>query len=140
MARTAKSSVKTEVDDMAHGPGETPAPSPAAPTSVASVPHGTTRPNGSNGNGHGSATALAEARPWTVKDSARLYGIRNWGQGYFSVNDEGHVAVHPAQDPNSSIDLKKLVDELRERDIQCPVLIRFTDILKHRVGQIHQAF
>jgi len=78
--------------------------------------------------------------PWTRQDSEKLYGIKNWGQGYFSVNDEGHVQVHPRQDPNIKVDLKKLVDELRERDIQVPVLLRFTDILKNRVGQIHQAF
>jgi arginine decarboxylase len=78
--------------------------------------------------------------PWTRQDSEKLYGIKNWGQGYFSVNDEGHVQVHPWQDPNIKVDLKKLVDELRERDIQVPVLLRFTDILKHRVGKLHKAF
>jgi len=66
--------------------------------------------------------------------------INQWGQGYFSINDEGHVAVHPTQDPNLKIDLKKLIDELRERDIQLPMLVRFTDILRHRVGQLHSAF
>jgi arginine decarboxylase len=80
------------------------------------------------------------AQPWAVADSARVYGIHNWGQGYFSVNELGHVTVHPTQEPSRAIDLKKLVDELRERDIQIPVLIRFTDILQHRVGQIHEAF
>ena len=88
--------------------------------------------NGDNG--------AAGPRVWTPKESARLYGIRNWGHGYFNVNDEGHVTVHPNQDPVKSVDLKKLVDELRERDIQLPCLIRFTDILKHRVGQLHTAF
>jgi arginine decarboxylase len=88
-------------------------------------------------NGHHKP---APSAPWTIRDSAALYGVRNWGNGYFSVNDDGHVAVHPAADPQRSIDLKKLVDELRERDIQLPCLIRFTDILKHRVGQMHSAF
>lgn len=78
--------------------------------------------------------------PWTLEDSARLYGISNWGQGYFSVNAEGNVAVHPSQDVGAAIDLKKLVDELRERDINVPVLIRFTDILKHRVEKLAAAF
>jgi len=95
--------------------------------------------NGRNGNGNG-ATASGPARPWAVTDSARIYGIRNWGLGYFSVNEEGHVVVQPTQDTSRSIDLKKLVDELRERDIQLPCLIRFTDILKHRVNRIHEAF
>ena len=79
-------------------------------------------------------------RPWTVQDSAAFYGIAHWGQGYFSVNDAGNVQVHPTADPARALDLKKLVDELRSRDIQLPCLIRFTDILQHRVGLIHSAF
>ncbi len=78
--------------------------------------------------------------PWTSEAAAKLYGIQQWGQGYFSVNEEGNVVVHPTQDPARSLDLKKLVDELRERDIQLPLLVRFTDILKHRVTKLHEAF
>ncbi len=97
--------------------------------------------NGRNGdNGCAPAGHAAPPRPWAVQDSAKLYGIRNWGLGYFSVTPDGHVAVQPTQDPARSIDLKKLVDELRERDIQLPCLIRFTDILQHRVTRIHEAF
>lgn len=90
-----------------------------------------------NGNGVHSA---APQRPWSVEESRKLYGIRDWGNGYFDINDKGHVAVHPTANPQISLDLKTLVDDLRERDVQVPVLIRFTDILQHRVGQIHNAF
>ncbi|HEV2293176.1 MAG TPA: biosynthetic arginine decarboxylase [Tepidisphaeraceae bacterium] len=100
-------------------------------------PAGDTHPDS---NGESGVHGTGPARHWTVADSAKLYGIHNWGNGYFSVNDDGNVTVRPTQDPLKAIDLKKLVDELRERDIQIPVLIRFTDILQHRVGQIHQAF
>ena len=93
-----------------------------------------------NGNGNGNGGHLAPPKPWTIADAIKLYGINQWGQGYFSVNDEGHVAVHPTQNPALKIDLKKLVDELRERDIQLPMLIRFTDILRHRVSRLHGAF
>jgi arginine decarboxylase len=91
-------------------------------------------------NGKTGEALASPPRPWSPADSARLYGITNWGQGYFSVNDQGHVVVHPRQSPAPAIDLKQLVDELRNRDIQLPLLIRFTDILKHRVGQMHDAF
>ena len=77
---------------------------------------------------------------WSVAESAKLYGVKNWGNGYFGMNDAGNVVVHPTADPNLSIDLKQLVDDLRGRDVQVPILIRFTDILKHRVGQIDKAF
>jgi arginine decarboxylase len=91
-------------------------------------------------NGENGRNGSGPPRPWTPQEAAKLYGIRNWGQGYFAVSNEGHVTVHPNQDPAKSVDLKKLVDELRERDIQLPCLIRFTDILKHRVNRLHEAF
>ena len=50
------------------------------------------------------------------------------------------VRVHPEKDPARSIDLKQLVDTLVLRGINLPILIRFADILKHRLGEIHSAF
>jgi arginine decarboxylase len=77
---------------------------------------------------------------WTTADSAQTYGINHWGQGYFSVTPDGTVAVHPTQEKDRKIDLKKLVDEICDRDIQLPMLLRFTDILRTRVARIHEAF
>ncbi len=100
----------------------------ATPTTTSAIP---------NGNGVHSA---APQRPWSVEESRKLYGIRDWGNGYFNINDKGHVAVHPTANPAVSLDLKALVDDLRERDVQVPILVRFTDILQHRVGEIYRAF
>lgn len=77
---------------------------------------------------------------WKVQDSLETYGIRHWGKGYFGINAKGHVTVHPGKDPQHAIDLKELVDQLQTRGIQLPILLRFTDILRHRVGEIHEAF
>src|SRR5262245_32589310 len=77
---------------------------------------------------------------WKVHDAHETYGIRHWGKGYFGINEAGHVTVHPNKQPNQSIDLKELIDQLQTRGIQLPILLRFTDILRHRVGEIHDAF
>ncbi len=77
---------------------------------------------------------------WKIVDAAELYGIRNWGKGYFSINKAGHVTVQPNKRPDDAIDLKELIDQLQARGIQLPILLRFTDILRHRVGEIHDAF
>lgn len=77
---------------------------------------------------------------WTIQDSIECFNIKNWGKDYFSINEKGHVSVHPDKRPDHSIDLKELVDQLQTRGIALPILIRFTDILKHRVGEIHDAF
>src|SRR5262249_38686871 len=52
----------------------------------------------------------------------------------------GHVTVHPTKREDQSIDLKDLIDQLQARGIQLPILLRFTDILRHRVGEVHEAF
>src|SRR6266481_5385587 len=77
---------------------------------------------------------------WKIQDAFETYGVRTWGKGYFSINKAGHVTVHPTKRADQSIDLKDLVDQLQARGIQLPILLRFTDILRHRVGEIHDAF
>jgi arginine decarboxylase len=80
------------------------------------------------------------SRAWTVHDSSELYEVSRWGNGYFSVSPAGHLHVHPTKETGSSIDLKELVDRLQLRGISLPVLIRFSDVLKHRLGEIYSAF
>ena len=81
-----------------------------------------------------------EVRRWTTSDAAELYEIDRWGKGYFSIGEDGHVRVHPEKDPMRWLDLKQLVDRLQLRGIDLPILIRFAEILKHRLSEIHQAF
>jgi arginine decarboxylase len=77
---------------------------------------------------------------WKIQDALETYEVRHWGKGYFGINERGQVTVHPDKRPEQAIDLKDLVDQLQERGIQLPILLRFTDILRHRVGEIHDAF
>jgi arginine decarboxylase len=77
---------------------------------------------------------------FTVTDASELYEVERWGKGYFSISGSGHVLVHPTKDPSRAIDLKQLTDHLLLRGIGLPVLIRFRDILRHRVGDIHNSF
>jgi arginine decarboxylase len=79
-------------------------------------------------------------RKWTIADSSETYGIKSWGQGYFSVNDQGNVVAHPRGLEAGQIDLKDLVDEVTRRGIGLPLLIRFSDVLKSRVVELHEAF
>src|SRR6202045_93563 len=77
---------------------------------------------------------------WKIQDSLDVYEIAHWGKGYFGINANGHVTVHPNKRPEQAIDLKQLVDQLQARGIQLPILLRFTDILRHRVGELADAF
>jgi arginine decarboxylase len=84
--------------------------------------------------------AMTASEVWSVTDASELYEVDRWGKGYFSINASGHVQVHPTKDPSRAIDLKQLVDDLQARGITLPLLIRFSDILKHRLADIHDAF
>ncbi|HEY2903311.1 MAG TPA: biosynthetic arginine decarboxylase [Polyangia bacterium] len=85
-----------------------------------------------------SATGIP--RKWTVADSTEMYGVKAWGNNYFSVNESGNVQAHPAGADNGKIDLKELVDEVARRGIGLPLLIRFSDVLKSRIVELNEAF
>lgn len=74
---------------------------------------------------------------WNPSDAAELYGVDRWGKNIFEIGDNGNVVMSAG---TSRVDLKALVDEIRLRGLELPVLIRFTDILRHRFKIIHDAF
>jgi len=78
-------------------------------------------------------------RKWRVEDSAELYNIHGWGLNYFSINEKGHIVVTPRQG-GAQVDLKDLMDELVLRDVEAPVLLRFSDILDNRIEKISKCF
>ena len=77
---------------------------------------------------------------WTIQDAAELYGIRLWSKGYFSVSKLGHVAVHPDKRPSAPSTSSNWSTTSRPGASSLPILLRFTDILRHRVSEIHDAF
>jgi arginine decarboxylase len=79
-------------------------------------------------------------QPWRLHDALETYGVRQWGKGYFGINKLGHVVVHPYKNTEQEIDLKDLVDQLQTRGVQLPILLRFSDILRHRITEIADAF
>ena len=77
---------------------------------------------------------------WKIEDSLDLYQVPAWGRNYFSINAAGHVVVRPDGHPEHEIDLLEIVEGLKARDLTTPVVVRFSDILKHRLGRLHDAF
>ncbi|MCO8120553.1 biosynthetic arginine decarboxylase [Stieleria sp. TO1_6] len=77
---------------------------------------------------------------WTIQDAASEYGINRWGDGYFSISEDGNVLVSPERDLQSSIDLKSLVDRLCDRGLELPILLRFNGILRDRLHRLNDCF
>ena len=78
-------------------------------------------------------------RKWKTDDSAELYNINGWGKDYFRINKKGNVVVTPKAN-DIEIDIKEFIDELSLRDVSPPVLIRFPDILDHRIERMSESF
>src|SRR5882757_394822 len=78
--------------------------------------------------------------PWSIEDALELYQVKAWGKGYFGINELGHVVVRPDQNTGSEIDLYEVMQGLKARDLNAPVVVRFSDILRHRLTQLNQAF
>jgi len=78
--------------------------------------------------------------PWSPARSAELYNLEGWGDDYFSIDDGGHLVVRAPGSPSPGIDLKALVDQVVERGIGAPLLLRFSELVGARVDALHEAF
>jgi arginine decarboxylase len=80
------------------------------------------------------------AGPWDIQAARGLYNIDRWGAKYYDINEAGHVVARPLHESGASVDLTDVVEEAKARGLRFPLLIRFQDILRHRVQSINEAF
>src|SRR5437764_11125189 len=78
--------------------------------------------------------------PEKFADAEKLYGIENWGKGYFSVSDEGELLVHPTREVHRFVNLKSVIDDVALRGTSTPVVFRFPQILASAARELNDAF
>src|SRR6476661_6085708 len=78
--------------------------------------------------------------PWNIQAARNLYNISRWGAKYFDINEAGHVVAKPQQDAGAAVDITDVIEEAKGRGLKFPLLIRFQDILRHRVESVNLAF
>lgn len=83
---------------------------------------------------------MTTIRGWTIRDSLELYQVGSWGAGFFTINERGNVEVRPQAGRDTGIDMRDLIEDLRQRDLRTPLLIRFSDILNSRIRGLSGAF
>ncbi|MFA0922879.1 arginine decarboxylase [Xanthomonas fragariae] len=76
---------------------------------------------------------------WSLDQARKTYSIPHWADGYFDVNDAGHVVVTPTSD-GPSVSLPEVVEAARAAGAKLPLLVRFPDILGQRLGKLQAAF
>ena len=77
---------------------------------------------------------------WDVESAIATYNVDRWGGGYFTINSSGNVEARPLQENGGSIDILEVVNEARSRSLGFPLVIRFQDLLRHRVESVNRAF
>jgi arginine decarboxylase len=78
---------------------------------------------------------------WTKEEADEVYHISRWGDGYFDINDQGHLCVLPNRETNGPrIDIHEVLEEMKAQNIPFPIVIRFHDILRSQVKVINETF
>ena len=77
---------------------------------------------------------------WDVESAISTYNVDGWGGGYFTINPNGNVVAKPLQDNGGNIDILEVANEARSRGLSFPLVIRFQDLLRHRVESVNRAF
>jgi arginine decarboxylase len=80
------------------------------------------------------------AKSWGIDKAREVYNVARWGSGYVDVNAQGRLIVRPGSRARQGIDLHALADDLQQRGLALPVLVRFTDILHDRIDRLCGAF
>jgi arginine decarboxylase len=82
----------------------------------------------------------ADGPAWDIQTARNLYNVHRWGSKYFDINEAGHVVATPLQDEGIAVDITDVIEEAKGRSLKLPLLIRFQDILRHRVEALNNAF
>lgn len=85
-------------------------------------------------------TPQKDLRAWTTRDSAELYQLAAWGSDSYAVDDRGDLIVQPHGPTGAKFSLPELVEDLRSRGIELPMLLRISDILQRRVQDLASSF
>lgn len=83
-----------------------------------------------------------KVKNWSAADSAELYGVENWSNGYFGVSRNGEVTVNLIDTDGEArpVSLHTIMKGLAERGTDAPVLLRFRDLLRARIDELNQSF
>jgi len=77
---------------------------------------------------------------WNVDAARAQYAIGHWGEGYVDVGADGRLVVRPRGAEGPALPLPEIVEAARAKGSRLPLLVRFADILRHRLGRLQSAF
>ena len=77
---------------------------------------------------------------WSIKQARQTYNVSHWSEGYFDIDAAGQLLARPRPQQADSINLSRLVEDIKDLHLSLPVLVRFIDILHDRVDTLCNGF
>ena len=75
-----------------------------------------------------------------IQEARELFGIDEWGGGYFGINDEGQVVCHPTGEEHLSVSLPEAIRKAKLQGVSTPIILRFPQIIEGQLERMHRAF
>lgn len=75
-----------------------------------------------------------------IQELKNQYNVNVWGDGFFDISSEGEVLIAPNRSQGPMVSCQAIVNQMIKEGIKLPALVRFPDILKQRLQDMHVAF
>jgi arginine decarboxylase len=73
--------------------------------------------------------------------SEDIYGVGRWGKGLITVTPEGEVALcDPTHQGSTGISLPAILQDLEQRGIATPLVLRVSSFLENEIRQLNRSF
>ncbi|AWF82735.1 arginine decarboxylase [Microbulbifer sp. A4B17] len=78
---------------------------------------------------------------WSIAEAGNVYGVNQWGNGYFDIDSQGNVVVkNPNHDEANAVPLMQIIEGMQDRDLHMPVLLRIENILDKSISSLNETF
>ncbi|WNZ55753.1 biosynthetic arginine decarboxylase [Microbulbifer sp. MKSA007] len=78
---------------------------------------------------------------WNMAEAGNIYGVNQWGNGYFDIDSQGNVVVkNPSDDEADAVPLMKIIEGMQDRGLHMPILLRVENILDKSISSLNETF
>ncbi|WP_444958673.1 biosynthetic arginine decarboxylase [Microbulbifer sp. ZKSA002] len=78
---------------------------------------------------------------WNMAEAGNIYGVNQWGNGYFDIDAQGNVVVkNPSDDEADAVPLMQIIEGMQDRGLHMPVLLRVENILDKSIISLNETF
>ncbi|PKF61562.1 arginine decarboxylase [Psychromonas sp. psych-6C06] len=84
---------------------------------------------------------INKIKSWNIHSARKTYGVKDWSNGYFDINEQGDVAImDPQHSESNAVPLMKIIEGMQDRELQMPVLLRIENILDQSISDLNETF